>query len=101
MVMSKSNHGGKRIGAGRKRGEPSTVVRVPNSILSEVRLLVSNYKNSNLETSNLNQHEKRNSNQVSLPSVNLGCPVDPQFKPRNPCPKNLEKRAKRAKKNKK
>lgn len=90
--MSSSNHGGRRAGSGRKRGESSTVVRVPDGVLSEVRLLISKYKDSKLEISN--------SNQVNLPNVDMGCPVDPKFKPRNPHPKNLEKRQRR-KKNKK
>ncbi|HHY0433001.1 TPA: hypothetical protein ACVU44_004994 [Vibrio parahaemolyticus] len=98
--MSSSNHGGRRSGSGRKRGESSTVVRVPDGVLSEVRLLISKYKDSKLENRNVNQIEISNSNQVNLPNVDMGCPVDPKFKPRNPHPKNLEKRQRR-KKNKK
>ncbi|MDG2658689.1 hypothetical protein P7M12_23570, partial [Vibrio parahaemolyticus] len=80
--MSSSNHGGRRAGSGRKRGESSTVVRVPDGVLSEVRLLISKYKDSKLENCNVNQIEISNSNQVNLPNVDIGCPVDPKFKPR-------------------
>ncbi len=38
--------GGFRKGSGRKKGEPSTVVRVPNGILSEVQGLIESYKSN-------------------------------------------------------
>lgn len=38
--------GGFRVGSGRKKGEPSTVVRVPNGILPEVQRLIESYKSN-------------------------------------------------------
>jgi hypothetical protein len=38
--------GGFRKGSGRKKGEPSTVVRVPNGLLSEVKRLIDSYKSN-------------------------------------------------------
>lgn len=37
-------HGGKRAGSGRKQGEPTTVVRVPNGVLDEVKEVIARYK---------------------------------------------------------
>lgn len=109
VFMSSSGHGGFRAGSGRKKGEPSTVVRVPNSILPDVVLLISEYKKSKLENSNVNQSkpllvnrfESSHENQVNIPKGLFGCPVDPMHKPRNPHPKNLEKRERRRNRNKK
>ncbi|ELB2865172.1 hypothetical protein QNE90_004856, partial [Vibrio alginolyticus] len=38
--------GGFRVGSGRKKGEPSTVVRVPDGILAEVQRLIEAYKSN-------------------------------------------------------
>ena len=38
--------GGFRVGSGRKKGEPSTVVRVPNGLLPEVQRLIESYKSN-------------------------------------------------------
>lgn len=40
-----SNRGGARDGAGRPKGEETTMVRVPNGCLDAVRSLISVYKN--------------------------------------------------------
>lgn len=109
VSMSSSGHGGRRAGSGRKKGESTTVVRVPDSILPDVILLISEYKKSKLENSNVNQTkpllvnlvESSNENQVNIPKGLFGCPVDPMHKPRNPHPKNLEKRERRRNRNKK
>ena len=37
-------HGGKRANAGRKKQEPTKVVRVPVGVLDEVNALISEYK---------------------------------------------------------
>ncbi|MFV8423827.1 hypothetical protein, partial [Vibrio parahaemolyticus] len=37
---------GFRVGSGRKKGEPSTVVRVPDGILAEVQRLIEAYKSN-------------------------------------------------------
>lgn len=36
--------GGSRIGAGRKKSEPTKVIRIPEFLVEEVMLLVSRYK---------------------------------------------------------
>lgn len=38
--MKKQTHGGKRTGSGRKKKEPTKVVRVPTSKLEEVKKLI-------------------------------------------------------------
>ena len=38
--------GGFRVGSGRKKGDPSTVVRVPDGILAEVQRLIEAYKSN-------------------------------------------------------
>lgn len=40
-----SNRGGARDGAGRPKGEETTMVRVPHGCLEDVRALISDYKN--------------------------------------------------------
>ena len=39
----KSKRGGKRIGAGRPRKEETVVIRVPKSLLTAIRKLISDY----------------------------------------------------------
>jgi hypothetical protein len=38
--------GGVRVGAGRKTKESTTVIRIPNAILSQVKILIENHKQS-------------------------------------------------------
>ncbi|TBT60321.1 hypothetical protein D5E74_25620, partial [Vibrio parahaemolyticus] len=40
----KSSHGGKRKGAGRKKKEPSIVMRVPESLVSLVQEMIEQHK---------------------------------------------------------
>lgn len=47
MTANKSNRGGKREGAGRKQGEGSTRVSVPNGCLELVLKLIEDYKSGN------------------------------------------------------
>jgi hypothetical protein len=44
MTKKKNTHGGKRKGAGRKRKEPTKVIRVPLSELNKVKELISKSK---------------------------------------------------------
>jgi hypothetical protein len=50
MKTVTSNKGGKRPGAGRKRGEPTVVVRVPVGVLAEVQALVRQHKEGTLKS---------------------------------------------------
>lgn len=107
--MPKLSHGGFRIGSGRKKGAGSTVLRVPNSILTDVLLLISNSK---IETCNENQNTTKDEGELTLDTcnaiqelyplengnVNQAPNFDPLHKPRNPQPKNHKKRMIRAKK---
>ncbi len=46
MKKTSSNHGGKRKGAGRKKKEPTKVIRVPVSKLEEVKKLIKHSGNT-------------------------------------------------------
>ena len=37
-------HGGKRSGAGRKKGEPSVTMRIPESLVPTIREIILNHK---------------------------------------------------------
>lgn len=45
-MVDSVKHGGFRVGSGRKKGEGSTIVRVPNGVLFEVRQVIDRYKAS-------------------------------------------------------
>ena len=80
--MSNSNQrGGFRVGSGRKKGESSTVVRVPNGILSEVRSLIDSYKSSSAPakpSKTLSEPSKsyKSSSAPAKPSKTLSEPSD-------------------------
>ena len=52
VFSGRISHGGRRKGAGRPRGEPTTTIRVPVSLLPEIRLIL------NSETG-INKPDKR------------------------------------------
>jgi len=56
--------GGKREGSGRKKGEPTKTIRVPESLIDEVKKLIERHKKKKV------QNESRNKNQ--LPLLNSG-----------------------------
>jgi hypothetical protein len=51
--MEKKNYGGKRKGAGRKKREKTKVMRIPESLVSEIENMLKAYKASITEKSNL------------------------------------------------
>lgn len=40
----KNTHGGKRPGSGRKRGEPTVIIRVPKVLVNRIDRMVSDWK---------------------------------------------------------
>jgi hypothetical protein len=42
--MEKKNYGGKRKGAGRKKREKTKVMRIPESLVNEVKAMIAAYK---------------------------------------------------------
>jgi len=40
MSKKRKQHGGKRKGSGRKKGEPTKVMRVPVSLMAHVKMLI-------------------------------------------------------------
>lgn len=75
--------GGFRPGSGRKKGEPTTVVRVPNGVLSDVKALIDSYKAA-LKASETTYKPLNDSFPVSdspsslesFPDVYMSCSVD-------------------------
>ena len=63
------SRGGVRVGAGRKRGEGSTTVRVPIGLLHEVRELISVYKASSVALKAVGCNEGVSLGQVEAPLV--------------------------------
>lgn len=46
LLNAPLGHGGKRAGAGRKKGMKTTTIRVPVDIIPEIQELIVNYKNT-------------------------------------------------------
>ena len=44
MSKSKNKQGGARQGAGRKRKEPTTTLRIPTALVSQVKKIIENHK---------------------------------------------------------
>ena len=65
------SRGGVRVGAGRKRGEGSTTVRVPTGLLNEVRELIRVYKASSGALNAVGCNEGVSLSQVESPLVSF------------------------------
>ena len=65
------SRGGARVGAGRKRGEGSASVRVPNGLLNEVRELIRIYKASSGALNSVGCNEGVSLDQVEAPLVSF------------------------------
>lgn len=102
--MSGFSHGGSRIGAGRKKGGGSTVVRVPNAILDDVRKLILSYKLESCNSLDVSHKSIDDSVELGLPDEFYdGLSLSPGFSlsPKPPKPlksKNAQKRERKKRK---
>lgn len=59
-------HGGKRLGAGRPKGEETKTIRVPLGCLNSVAKIISEYKSSPLDSLKIVTENKPNSDNLEL-----------------------------------